>query len=348
MVRLFTADAEDGTTTGWSVTGAFTATTERPHLGIYGYKADLGNPAAIAFGLKTFTGAVGTTYYTRAYLTISALPAAGGGILMRFRTGGTPAVLVSVRLLTTGVIYLQNDAANAGVGTSTSVLALDTAYLVELAVTINAATGDDYAELRLDGATIATSSTLDLGTVAPGRYEMGLVTTAGGVNYAAWYDDVAINDSTGATDATWVGATISGQFARPTTDVTDGTWTDQAGGVSLFAAIDEVTSSDADYIQSANATATADVSEIALGTITDPAVSTGHVVRYRYGKDTAAGDVVNLTVSLRQGTATEIAAWTHTDIGVGPITVAQTLTAAQADAVTDYSALRLRFSSITV
>jgi len=138
------------------------------------------------------------------------------------------------------------------------------------------------------------------------------------------------------------------QYARPTTDVTDGTWTDQAGGVILFAAIDEVTASDADYIQSANATTTADVSEIALGTITDPAVSTGHIIRYRYGKDTASGDVVNLTVSLRQGTATEIAAWTHTDIGVGPTTVAQTLTTAQADAVTDYSALRLRLSSVKV
>ena len=138
------------------------------------------------------------------------------------------------------------------------------------------------------------------------------------------------------------------QVARPTADVTDGTWTDQAGGVSLFAAIDEVTASDADYIQSAIATLTADVSEISLGTITDPAVSTGHIIRYRYGKDAVAGDVVNLTVSLRQGTATEIAAWTHTDIGVGPITVAQTLTALQADAVTDYSALRLRFSSVKV
>ncbi len=136
------------------------------------------------------------------------------------------------------------------------------------------------------------------------------------------------------------------QNARPASDVTNGTWTDQAGGTSLFAAIDEATASDADYIQSANATLTADVAEIALGGITDPAVSTGHVIRYRYGKDAMGGDVVNLTVSLRQGTATEIAAWTHADIGVGPITVAQTLTGAQADSVTDYSALRLRFSSI--
>jgi len=138
------------------------------------------------------------------------------------------------------------------------------------------------------------------------------------------------------------------QFARPATDVTDGTWTDQAGGLSLFAAIGEAVAADADYIRSANATTTADVSEIALGTIIDPGVSTGHIVRYRYGKDTAAGDVVNLTVSLRQGTATEIAAWTHLDIPQGPIDAAQTLTAAQADAITTagYSDLRLRFSSV--
>ncbi len=135
------------------------------------------------------------------------------------------------------------------------------------------------------------------------------------------------------------------QTARPTTDVTDGTWTDQDGGTSLFAAIDEAVASDADYIQSANATATADVSEIALGAITDPSVSTGHVIRYRYGKNTDLGDVVNLTVSLRQGTGTQIAAWTHLDIPQNPTDAAQTLTAAQADAISDYSSLRLRFSS---
>lgn len=138
------------------------------------------------------------------------------------------------------------------------------------------------------------------------------------------------------------------QYARPTTDVTAGAWTNQAGGTALAAAIGETVASDTDYIQSANATATADVSEVALGSLPDPLSSTGHIVRYRYGKDIDSGDVVNLTVSLRQGTGTQIAAWTHTNIVLGPTTVAQTLTAAQADLITNYSDIRLRFSATKV
>ena len=347
MVRLFTTTAESGGVTDWTgVTGAFTATIEQANQGTNGYKSDLGNPAAGAHALKTFTGAVGTTYYARTYLRVAVSPA-GLTFVFRFRTA-TPGLLVGVLMTASRTVILRNDQTSGTIGSASAALALDTWHLIEASLQINASTGDDVAELKVNGVSVSSSSVLDLGATAPGRFEVGQISTAGGVSYVEFHDDLAINDSTGATDNTWVGAIVTGQFARPTADVTDGTWTDQAGGVSLFAAIGETTASDADYIQSASATTTADVSEIALGTITDPAVSTGHIIRYRYGKDVAAGDVVNLTVSLRQGTATEIAVWTHTDISDVPTTVAQTLTAAQADAVTDYSALRLRFSSIKV
>ena len=216
-------------------------------------------------------------------------------------------------------------------GTYTSLGAWVNTPTVGATETVKLEIRENSQKLYIDG-TLRISAT-DSVITAIGRVGVGAV----GIQSASTGFHI---DSVSASDLV--------QVARPTTDVTDGTWTDQAGGVSLFAAIDEAVASDADYIQSVNATTTADVAEIALGIITDPAVSTGHVIRYRYGKDAAAGDVVNLTVSLRQGTATEIAAWTHTDISDVPITVAQTLTALQADAVTDYSALRLRFSSIKV
>ncbi|MDQ3540404.1 MAG: hypothetical protein M3440_06920 [Chloroflexota bacterium] len=220
----------------------------------------------------------------------------------------------------------------AGTGTQLGSVVLNTYTALE-SITIKLEMRGDQISAYVNGTLIIGPIT-DTAITAAGKAGVrffGPMTDTSGVHH----------DSITAMDPP---ATV--QTARPTTDVTDGTWTDQAGGTSLFAAIDEAIASDADYIQSATATATADVAEVALGSITDPAVSTGHVVRYRYGKDTAAGDVVNLTVSLRQGTGTEIAAWTHTDIGVGPTDVVQTLTAAQADAVTDYSALRLRFSSV--
>lgn len=127
------------------------------------------------------------------------------------------------------------------------------------------------------------------------------------------------------------------QFARPDSDITIGTWTP----TPLYEQIDEVTPSDADYIESAKNPAN-DTSEVGLSNVEDPEVSTGHIVRYRYKKDAAAGTVIDLTVKLMQG-AVEIASWTHNDIGDTIVQAEQTLTGPQADSITDYTDLRLRF-----
>lgn len=131
------------------------------------------------------------------------------------------------------------------------------------------------------------------------------------------------------------------QFARPTSDVALGGWSGPA-----FSAIDEAVASDADFTTSPVAPANATL-EVALGAIEDPQASTGHVVRYRYQKGTAAGAQINLTVALMQG-AVQIASWSHTNIANGWVTAAQTLTGPQADAITDYSNLRLRFTATQV
>jgi hypothetical protein len=137
------------------------------------------------------------------------------------------------------------------------------------------------------------------------------------------------------------------QRAYALSDVSDGSWLTNAGSATLYAAIDETTASDADFIQSSASPASADVCEIQFQALNDPSSSAGHNVSYRYQKDVAAGDQINLTVRLMQG-ATEIAAWTHTNIGLGWTGVTQTLTGTQADAITNYGDLRLRFEAIKV
>jgi hypothetical protein len=128
----------------------------------------------------------------------------------------------------------------------------------------------------------------------------------------------------------------------PASDVTDGTWTDQSGGTSLYAAIDEALADDADYIKSTMlASGASDTCEVLLGSLTAPDVDTNHTVRYRYRSQGAA--TMNLTVSLRQGASTEIAAWTHNGVGSSFVNAAQSLTELQASNITDYSDLRLRF-----
>lgn len=54
--------------------------------------------------------------------------------------------------------------------------------------------------------------------------------------------------------------------------------------------------------------------------------------------------MINLTVRLMQGT-TQIASWTHTGIGTGFTLATQTLSTTEADSITDYTDLRLRFTA---
>ena len=131
------------------------------------------------------------------------------------------------------------------------------------------------------------------------------------------------------------------QFARPIADLV-------AWATGTFEDIDEVTPSDADLVQSDVAPAN-DPAGYDLGTVEDPLVSTGHILRYRYQKDAAAGAQIDLTVQLRQGYVNEatpgtlIASFLHTNIGNGFVQANQTLGGADADAITDYANLQLRF-----
>lgn len=77
-------------------------------------------------------------------------------------------------------------------------------------------------------------------------------------------------------------STAAPQFARPTSDISAGGWTPSTGA-DLYAMLDETVADDADYIQSAT-TPTNDTAELALSSVTDPAVSTGHIIRIRARK----------------------------------------------------------------
>jgi hypothetical protein len=140
------------------------------------------------------------------------------------------------------------------------------------------------------------------------------------------------------------------QFARPIADLVNQSWTEDDGTTTdLFDQIDEAVSDDADYVQSALAP-TSDVYAVDLGTLEDPVSSTGHVVRYRYKKNAAGGAQIDLTVQLRQGYVNEstlgtliATAGTHTNISDTITAGSYTLSGAEADAITNYADLQLRF-----
>lgn len=123
------------------------------------------------------------------------------------------------------------------------------------------------------------------------------------------------------------------QVARPASDVSIGTWTNDAGGTTnLYQSIDEGTFSDADYIQSA-VNPTTDLVKIRLGALVDPAVNTGHIARYRYMTDVVAGQQIDLVVRLYQADGTTVvASQSHTNIGA--VTAGNfTLSGAEADSI---------------
>lgn len=127
------------------------------------------------------------------------------------------------------------------------------------------------------------------------------------------------------------------QFSRPSSDVSNTGWT-ASNGSDLFAMLDETSAGDTDYISTAGA---GSVCVIGMQAATDPGVSVGHVVRYRLRGDGSAG----VQVELLQNT-TVIAAWTHDPAPTTYTNYSQTLTGPQADSISNYGALRLRFTEV--
>jgi hypothetical protein len=205
-------------------------------------------------------------------------------------------------------------------------------------------------QVFLDGVG-ATADAIATSLLAnPGDLKIGSGDATG--FYAGYLAEVAIFASAlseATIDALYAsGTTPPGQTALPASDVSDGGWTDQAGGTSLFAAIDEATASDADYVKSGVSPGSADECKVRVAALTDPAVHTGHDVDYRYGKDLAGGDQINLTVNLYDADGTTlIATNTHTNIADGWTDGGFTLSEAEAGNITGYaSGLVLGFSAV--
>lgn len=145
------------------------------------------------------------------------------------------------------------------------------------------------------------------------------------------------------------------QFAVPDADITDGNWLDEgASATNIFDGVAPNTpgsigaGDDSDYAESDSAPSSSPVA-FGLSTIEDPASSSGHIMRWRRGKNSAGGAQIDLTVELRQGYVSEgtpgtlINSFSDTDVPDSFTTTSDTLSGAEADAITDYSDLQVRF-----
>ena len=145
------------------------------------------------------------------------------------------------------------------------------------------------------------------------------------------------------------------QFGRPSADTYIGGYKDEADGTTnIYTHIDETSYSDTDYIKSILAPSAAPY-VCKLSTVEDPLSSSNHTVRYRYCKDAAGGAAINLTVQLRQGYVDEgtpgtliATCGTHTDISESWTAGSYNLSGGEADAITNYASLYLRFVATQV
>lgn len=142
-----------------------------------------------------------------------------------------------------------------------------------------------------------------------------------------------------ATPSGWIQQVIQAdpRYARPTTDTATGAWTPSTG-TSLAGCIDETSYDDADYI----ATQTSAVCTMTLGPVTDPVSSGGHVIKFRAKSPNSN----TLTVTLKQG-GTTIKTSTTAALTSSFADYTMTLTGAEADSITDYTALSITLQANT-
>ena len=81
--------------------------------------------------------------------------------------------------------------------------------------------------------------------------------------------------------------------------------------------------------------------EVTLAAVADPLTAAGHIMLGRFAKNLAIGEQIDVTLQLYQ-TTTLIASVAATGLPSTYSTLTYTLSAAEANAITDYSALRLR------
>lgn len=144
---------------------------------------------------------------------------------------------------------------------------------------------NDQIGIAIDGGTAdVTSSYTDGIYSGTAGFSLGDTATGEGTSFAGQIDQVGFwkrvltseertwlyNSGSGRAYSEFAG----GQFSRPSSDVADGNWLNEASSATnLYASIDEETASDTDYIVS-GATPTNDTCTVGLSTISTPAAGT--------------------------------------------------------------------------
>lgn len=203
------------------------------------YALEILNPTSSVFKGVSYIYSASTSdgpWYFRFYLYIATLPNATTRI---FRVGGAGTHPIKIDLLTNGTLTLNDE--DGQIGSASSALSLNTWYRIESMYSTVGGAGAGIVEALIDGISFASASNRNSAkqnTVAYG-VNLGNSGTASSGNW--FFDDLAINDSSGSIQNSYPGA---GSIVHIHPDG-DGDTNNSSG---TFADIDEETPDDATTI----------------------------------------------------------------------------------------------------
>lgn len=242
MARLLTAGAETLSAIGEDKTmeggitsvvvganGVVSVDSATVHAGAKSFKVDSGASGNGGGYLQySFTPALATIYYARAWFYAAAFPSSAYIVLENdLGVAGS----ANIRLTSTGTMEVRDSTVVLG---TSSAVSLNTWFSLELAVQHNSTASTSYVEGRLNGVSFGSSSTVNRTTVAaPALVRYGPQGGSGN-NIVTYVDDIAFNDNAGANQNTWAG--LSKQvLLLPTGDNAIGTgWTLGSGGTTVL------------------------------------------------------------------------------------------------------------------
>lgn len=188
--------------------------------------------------------------YNRFYLNIATLPSAENTIFLLndLQSFTTPAVYVT--LDNTGALRLYDE--DGQVGSASSALSTGTWYRIEVKLDRSGAGGSHIVEAKIDGTNFASASNRNVGqNIASVNWGGNLLSEA--QTAGDWFfDDIAINDSTGSFQTSYPG---EGRIIhlKPNGNGDTSQWTVGTGASSHYTYVDEVTPNDntsSDYLLS--------------------------------------------------------------------------------------------------
>lgn len=247
MTRLAACGFESGAATEYGTAQAGTAPatqTTTVRSGVYALQCDgtaanaswlVGSATGTPGSVMNVTMATGTVYYYRVYIRVTALPSSSTRF-MSYRAAAADTGC-SIRLTSAG--KLQVGSTVTGVFTqvgsdSAATLTTNTDYMVELAQSIGVG-AVDYVEGRVDGVSIASTSTANITDTAAASFTIGWETAPGNTT-SLIADDIVVSDN--AASGTWPG---DGKVVllKPISDNARVGWTGGGGATTnLFGDVD--------------------------------------------------------------------------------------------------------------